>query len=287
MTGTYDVAVVEAHTVGWQFNPHQVSAYTVDPLVERQFNIINDVSAGAIQAKMYMEKYGATEDDLAAVSVKNLGNAAVNEFAARRLPDISSAEVLNSKLYYDPLRELMLSFVADGCAMLILATEDKVKKLGCCCPVWIEGVGNCQDSYLRDRNLLSLDSLKKAATSAYAMAGIKNPLTDLDMAEVSERCAHEELMIYEGLGLARDGRGKELLKNGVTEICGEFPVNPSGGALGADPICATGLIRVLECVRQIRGEADRHQIPGVKRAVAHGQFGICAQKNTVVILGGE
>jgi len=287
LTGAYDVALVEAHTIGWQFNPHQVSFYTVDPLVERQLGLVNDISAAAIQARMYMDKYGVSEDDLAAVAVKNLGNAASNPYASRRLADVSVSEVLNSKLYYEPLRELMISPVTDGCAVVILASEDKVKKLGCCCPVWIEGVGNCQDAYLRDRNLLGMDSLKKAAASAFAMAGIRDPFNELDVLEVSERYAHEELLIYEALGLAREGRGKELVNKGVTSMYGELPVNPSGGALGADPICATGLVRVVECVKQIRGEAEGHQVGSVKRALAHGQFGICAQKNTVVILGGD
>ena len=286
MTGVYDVALVEAHTIGWQFNPHQVAAYTLDPLVDRQIGVLNDVAAGAIQAKLYMDKCGLTPEDLATVAAKNLSNAAANPFASRRLPDISEEEVLKSKPYYSPLTELMIAPVTDGCAVVILATEEKARKV-CCSPVWIEGVGNCQDPYLSNRDLTKLTSLKKAAASAYQMAGITDPFTDLDLLEVTERCAHEELMIYEALGLAREGKGGELLHNGVTFADGELPVNASGGALGADPICATGLVRVVECCKQINNEADTHQVPGVKRALAHGQFGICAQKNTVVILGGE
>jgi acetyl-CoA C-acetyltransferase len=94
-------------------------------------------------------------------------------------------------------------------------------------------------------------------------------------------------MIYEALGLAREGRGQVLIEKGLTGLDGEIPVNPSGGALSADPICATGLTRVIEAAKQIREEADGHQILGVTRALAHGQFGLCAQKNTVFILGGD
>jgi acetyl-CoA C-acetyltransferase len=119
------------------------------------------------------------------------------------------------------------------------------------------------------------------------MAGIKNPLSELDVAEVSEKFAHEELMIYEALGLCKEGQGKNLIEKGTTRRDGSMPVNPSGGALGADPICATGLIRVIEAAKQIRGEAKGYQVPGVRKALAHGQFGICAQKNTVYILGGN
>lgn len=93
--------------------------------------------------------------------------------------------------------------------------------------------------------------------------------------------------MYEALGLCREGKGGVLIEKGVTEIDGELPVNPSGGALGADPICATGLVRVIEAAKQVRGEANGYQIPGVKKALAHGQFGICAQKNAVFVLGGD
>jgi len=94
-------------------------------------------------------------------------------------------------------------------------------------------------------------------------------------------------MIYEALGLCQEGQGKNLIERGITRRDGEMPVNPSGGALGADPVCATGLIRVVEAAKQIRGEADGYQVPDVRRALAHGQFGICAQKNMIFILGGN
>jgi acetyl-CoA C-acetyltransferase len=119
------------------------------------------------------------------------------------------------------------------------------------------------------------------------MAGVKDPLAELDAAEVSEKFAHEELMIYEALGLCNEGQGKSLIERGVTRRDGEMPVNPSGGALGADPVCATGLIRVIEAAKQIRGEAGACQVPDVRRALAHGQFGMCCQKNTVYVLGGN
>jgi len=285
-TGNYDVALVEAHTQAWTFNPHQVAFYSLDPLFDRQFGLLNDIAASAIQARMYMDAYDVSEEHLAAVSVKNLSNAASNPYAHRRMPDVSIEEVLNSKLYYSPIRELMFSPISDGASVVILASGKKAREITDN-PIWIQGVGSCQDGYLRDRNLLELGSLKKAANDAYKMAGIKDPYTELDVVEISERYAHEEMMIYEALGLAREGKGKVLIENGATEVGGELPVNPSGGALAADPVCATGLNRVVEAVKQLRGEANGYQVPWAKRALAHGQFGICAQKNVVFILGSE
>jgi acetyl-CoA C-acetyltransferase len=286
LAGTHDVVLVEAHTLAYTINPHQVYFFTLDPLFDRQINLLNDIAAAAIQARMYMKKYSVPEEAVAMVSVKNLTNAALNPLTHRKMPDLTVEEVLNSKLYYEPIRELMIPPITDGVCALILASEEKAREITDR-PVWIEGVGTYVDSYFRDKDLTRLESLQLAANKAYEMAGIRDPYREINVFEVSEKFAHEELMIYEALGLAREGRGQSLIEKGLTNREGEIPVNPSGGALSADPICATGLTRVIEAARQIRGEAGGCQIPYVERALAHGQFGICAQKNTVFILGGE
>jgi len=286
LAGTHDVALVEAHTQGSTFNPHQVSFYTLDPFFDRQIGVLNDIAAAALQARMYMNRYSVSEEHLAMAAVKNITNAARNPCAHRKMPDVSVKEVMKSKVFYDPIRELTMSPISDGACALVLASEERAREITDK-PVWIEGVGSCQGPYLRDRDISSLDSLKSAASTAYKMAGVTEPLSELGVAEISEKFAHEELMIYEALGLCQEGQGKNLIERGTTSRDGEMPVNPSGGALGADPVCATGLIRVVEAAKQIRGEADGYQVPDVRRALAHGQFGICAQKNTIFILGGN
>lgn len=286
LSGTHEIALVEAHTQGSTFNPHQVSFYSLDPLLDRQIGVLNNISAAALQARMYMNTNSVSAEQIAMVSVKNLMNAADNPNAHRKMPDLSVEEVINSKPYYEPIRELMISPISDGACALVLASEEKAREITDN-PVWIEGASFCQDAYLRDRNLHRVSSLQKAAEKAYEMAGVRDPFAELDVVELSERFAHEELMFYEALGLCREGKGKVLIEKGVTEKDGEIPVNPSGGALAADPICATGLVRIIEAAKQIWGEANGYQIPYVRRALAHGQFGICAQKNIVFILGGE
>lgn len=286
LAGTHDIALVEAHTQGSTMNAHQVSCFTLDPQFDRQIGVLNDIAAAALQARMYMQSHDVSEEHLAMVAVKNISNAAANPWADRKMPQVSAEEVMASRMLCNPIRELMMSPVSDGACAVILASEEKAKKITDK-PVWIEGVGSCQEAYIRDRDLQKLDSLQAAARTAYKMAGIKEPSSELDVAEISEKFAHEELMIYEALGLCREGGAKKLVEKGITGKAGKIPVNPSGGALGADPVCATGLIRVIEAAKQIRGEADGCQVPNVRRAVAHGQFGMCAQKNMVFVLGGN
>jgi len=286
LAGTHDVALVSAHTQASTFNPHMVSFYTLDPLFDRQVGVLNDVAMAGIQANMYMDAHDVYEEQLALVSVKNLRNAVDNPNAHRKMPDVTMDEVLASRVYYDPIRELTMSPRSDGACAVVIASEERAREFTDD-PVWIEGVGCCQDAYIRDRNLLHLDSLATAARKAYEMAGIRDPYAEIDLAEVSEKFAHEELMIYEALGFCREGMAKVVIEEGTTERYGELPVNPSGGALAADPVCATGLARVIEAAKQVRGEAGSLQVPGIFRALAHGQFGICAQKNMVFVLGGD
>jgi len=94
-------------------------------------------------------------------------------------------------------------------------------------------------------------------------------------------------MEYEALGFCGKGEGGKLLIEGATSMKGELPVNPSGGALCADPYPATGLARVIEAALQLRGEADKRQIPDAETALAHGlsiASGSAAQTNCVVVL---
>lgn len=285
LAGIHDVALVVAHTHSWIFNPHQVSVYMLDPLFDRQNDLLNDITLAALQAKAYMKRSNATEDDLALVSVKNLKNASNNPYALRKMPDATIEDVLKSKIYANPIRELMVAPPCDGAAAVVVASEDFAKKY-CENPVWIEGIGNSCDAYLRDRDLSRLVSLEIASRKAYDMAGISDPYREIDVFEVTERFSHQELMIYEELGICGDGRGANFIRMGITDFYGDCPVNPSGGALSGDAICATGLVRLIEVVKQIVGEAE-NQIDGVQRGLAHAQWGLCAQKNLVFILGGD
>jgi acetyl-CoA C-acetyltransferase len=116
-------------------------------------------------------------------------------------------------------------------------------------------------------------SLQAASKKAYALAGITDPMTDFDVAEIYEPASYAELALCENLGLCPMGDGGKLIDSGVTLIDGKLPVNPSGGVLSTNPVGATAMIRVAEAAMQVMGEAGEHQIDGVKRALATGYGG--------------
>lgn len=285
LSGSFGVTVVVAHHKGTESNMNGITNCTFDPLVERKLGI-DAVSSAALQARRYMTKYALKEEQFALVSVKNHGNAMRNPLALFPM-EITVEDVMNSRKIADPLKLLDCSPVTDGAAALILAAEREAKKLSTRKKrVWLMGVGHCSDAYrLGDRDLADTRALKAAAKRAYAMAGIVDPLKEIDVAEVYDAFSYMEPLWLEGLGFCEDGKGCEYLERGYFDFDGRLPVNPSGGRLSAHPVQVAGLAELAECVLQIRGEAKERQVGEVNVALAHGITGMCGQSHCVWILG--
>ncbi len=242
------------------------------------------LSASALQAQSYMNKYGMTREHFAMVAVRNRANAKNNPYAQEPL-DISVDDVLHSKMLASPISILdSKPLVSDGACALILTTEEKAKKITDK-PIWITGIGNCYDlHYLGDRELADCDSLVAAAKRAYAMAGVQNPLREINVAEISEEYSYQELLWSGGLGFCEKGKGGKFLEEGIGRMPGKLSINPSGGILAGNPIGVAGAVRVAETVMQLRGEAGARQVDGAKMALAHGFTGACGQSHCVLIL---
>ena len=284
LSGNHKLAVVWGGSMASCFPYHATKLYETDPTWERPIQLVNDITASGFQMRAYMEKFGVNAENIAKVAVKNRKNAAKNILALPEAqnPNLSVQDVLNSDNYADPVTELMVAQPCDGVAALLLAPEQQARKITDK-PVWITGVGWSQDAYyLGDRDLSTIKSMEIAGKKAFEMAGLSNPRRQIDVAELFEAYAHEELIMAEALGLAEKGKGSSL----NSEIGGELPINPSGGAIGGNPPCATGLIRIIEAVKQLRGEANGYQVNGAKKAIASGQIGMCAQNNILYVLDG-
>jgi acetyl-CoA C-acetyltransferase len=282
LSGNHNLAVVWGGSMASCYPYHSVRLYETDPIWERPLGYVNDITAAGFQMRAYMEKYGVSPEEIAKVAVKNKKNAAKNPLALKeaQLPNISVKDVLESGIYADPVTELMVAPPCDGVAALLLAPEKHALKITDK-PVWITGVGYNQDTYyLGDRDLYGCNSMRRAAEMAYNSAGIKDPKAEINVAELFESQAVEELIFIEELGLAEKGKAVEL----NSEINGDIAVNPSGGALSGNAPCGTGLIRIIEAVKQLTGEAGDHQVKDAKKAVASGQIGMCAQNNIVYVL---
>jgi len=292
LSGEFDCTLLLAHTKMSQTNRNVVNNVAFDPVYTRLLGF-DYTSAAALQARRYMHVYGVSAAQAAQVVVKNLGNAARNP-VAHNGRQVTLDDVLSAPLVADPLRALDIAPDTDGAVALILASEEKARAItpstgsGRGAPAWVLGMGTCYDAhYLGDRDLADCLALERAAQQAYRMAGLSDPRREIDLVELGDEFAYQELLWLEGLGLCERGGGGRLTESGLTALDGALPVNPSGGLLGGVPANVAGLNRVAEAALQIMGRADGHQALGVEIAVAQGHSGFCGQHHCVLVLGKE
>jgi acetyl-CoA C-acetyltransferase len=285
LSGEYELTLLLAHTKMSQTNRNVVNNVAFEPIYTRMLGL-DYTSAGALQARRYMYKYGITREQLSKVVVKNLSNARLNP-KAHQSGAYTPAEVTSSPLLASPLHALDVAPDTDGAVAMILASGKRAREITDK-PVWVKGMGVCYDAhYPGDRDLADCLALERAAARAYAMAGVKKPRREIDLVELGEEFSFQELLWLEGLGLCDRGEAGRMVDSGITALKGKMPVNPSGGLLGGVPANVAGLNRVAEAVLQLRGEAGEHQVKNPHLAVAQGHSGFCGQHQCVIVLGNE
>jgi acetyl-CoA acetyltransferase len=228
----------------------QLDPYYVAPLWP------DAISLAALQARAYLEASGKSERDLAEVAARSRRAAADNPNAQLR-SSADPAKLLESPYLVAPLRKHDCPPISDGASAIVLAAGDLVKKSKRK-PVWIRGIDHRIEAHgLGTRDLARSRSTKIAGERA----GVgKAPV---DFAELHAPFTHQELILREALGLGPS----------VT-------INPSGGALAANPMMVAGLSRIGEA-------ATRLAAGNGKRAVAHATSGPCLQQNLVCVLEAE
>ena len=128
------------------------------------------------------------------------------------------------------------------------------------------------DYAFREEDITIWEFNIKTAEKAYKIAGVDPK--DVNVVELHDAFAPEEIMHYEELGLCKRGEAAALLRSGATTLGGRVPVNPSGGLISlGHPLSASGVRVVVDIVRQLRGQADKIQVPNAKVGLAHMQGG--------------
>ena len=223
------------------------------------------------RAKAYKEAYNLTDHDLAHFAVKAYSNANRNPLAHMHavkmtLEQAATASDTNPNILHNPelkphLKVSDCSQVSDGAAAILLVSDEGLRKLGrrtsdC---VKVRSYGFCTNPLGQVQDLLRLDTAAAAAAEAMQDAGITPQ--DVQVAEVHDCFTIAELMMYEAIGLAEPGKGKELLLSGRTSLEGDIPVNTGGGLVGfGHPVGATGVKQVAELYRQMKGLCGEYQV---------------------------
>ncbi|MDR0911453.1 MAG: thiolase domain-containing protein [Methanobrevibacter sp.] len=223
----------------------------------------NFPSLYAMMARRHMYEYGTTREQLAMMSVISHDNASKNPRA--QFPfKITVDQVLNSTKVADPLRLLDCSPITDGAAAIILCPAEDAKKYTDT-PIYVKASTQASGTIaLHDRkDITTIDSTKIAAKKAFEMANITNK--DIDALEVHDCFSINGILAIEDLGFVKKGEGGKAVEEGMTQLDGEIPVNPSGGLKArGHPLGATGIAQVAEIVWQLRGEAGKRQIEGAE-----------------------
>jgi acetyl-CoA acetyltransferase len=214
------------------------------------------VTFAALQANALIQAELITERQMAEVAARSRRDAITNPHAqVRRHDDVDA--LLAADYVRKPLRRHDLPPITDGACAIVLATAARARELTEQ-PVWISGIDHRSEIHNPAmRDLTDSPSTRLAAHGAGLLDG------PVDVAELQAAFPHEELLLRRVLGLGDS-----------------VPVNPSGGALAANPIMATGLVRIAEAAAQIRER-------GKRRALAHSTSGPCLQQNLVCILEGD
>jgi acetyl-CoA acetyltransferase len=219
----------------------------------------------ALIAQKHMEKYGTTREQMAKVSVKNHLNGSLNPYAQFQ-KTFTLEEVLNSPVIAEPLTLYSCCPNSDGAAALIVCSRERARKAGSRA-VKLRASVLATGTYENHRDLTTWEVETRAAAKAYNIAGLG--AKDLDVVEVHDAFTICELIHYEGLGLCPLGEGGRLIDEGLTELGGRIPVNPSGGLLSrGHPVGASGIAQIVEIVWQLRGEAAKRQIKDVRVGLA-------------------
>jgi acetyl-CoA C-acetyltransferase len=251
-------------------------------------------SFGGLLTRTYLEKYNAKLEWISDIAIKNHRNGALNPNAhfQRSIEDFMNSAIQKGKgqwesikefledeminpIITDPLRLFHCCPVSDGAAALVLCNADIAKQY-CDTPILISGVGQATDTHIvfEREDITTLKALKISSQQAYRMSN-KSP-EEIDVAELHDAFEILEAVQSEDMGFFKKGEGAKAAHEGLTEIGGKIPINPSGGLKArGHPLGATGVAQVVELFWQLQGEAGKRQVEGAETGITcnFGGFG--------------
>jgi acetyl-CoA C-acetyltransferase len=271
--------------IGWEKNSESDTTAAIvtcsDPIWDR-FSYSGAIPSLATEATAYIEKYGATQEDAARVSVRDRAHALNNPHAHLRKP-ITIKDVMSSPMLTYPIKLLDVCPRTDGACAVVFAAENVAEKITPK-PAWIKSCAT-RHTYTWFSDIeynAGLKSLSMASKEAYLHAGITSPADEFDVAELYLPYSYAGLKWIEDLGFCDPGEGPKFISDGNTDMNGKIPVNPSGGVISTNCIGATALLRVAEAAIQIMGKGGKRQVGDVKNALATG-FGGCFWSDVVIL----
>ena len=301
-SGDYDLAIV----VGWELMKtvdtklggdylgraadYELEAKGIDMPFPKLFGKLADeiLRKYALDEKTFM-------DSLARISQINYSNAKLNPLAQTRKWFMSFEQASMRGTETNPLIGGRLavsdcSQVTDGAAVVILASEKLLGELGKNDVPYIKGYGQRTAPMLFDAKIKESEDCeyilpwtRQAVLDAYRRSGLS--VDDIDAFETHDCFTSSEYMAISAFGITAPGKEYEAIESGRISITGDKPINPSGGLIGCGhPVGASGARMMLDCFRQVSGQAGRYQIDGARNCMMLN-IGGTATTNYVYVIG--
>ncbi len=236
------------------------------------------ISGYGMVAHRHMHEYGTTSEQLAEISVATRAHAMRNPDAVRAMEDlqfvdireITTADVLDSRIVADPLHLLECRMVSDGGGAVIIASKDVVKGTKKK-PVWLIGSGEAT-AYRTNDNDITTSAAAQSGPVAFSQAGVT--ADEIDIAMIYDSFTITVAVMLEDLGFCKKGEAGQYVQGG--RLRWDNPdgpaLNTDGGGLSSNHPGMRGIFLLMESARQLRGESTS-QVDGAKLAVAHGNGG--------------
>ena len=227
----------------------QTDPYTVAPLVP------DAVSMAGLQARLGLDAGKWTPEQMAQVALDSL-SASPRVDSVK--PAASVAELLDRPFFAEPLRRHDIAPITDGASVVVIAAGDRARELRER-PAWITGF----EHRIETPSIGARDLTTSPSTATSARIATGGDVSSIDVAEIYAPFSHQQLILTEAIGLSSSTK-----------------LNPSGGALAANPMFSTGLERI--------GYAARHIFGGsAGRVLAHATSGPVLQQNLVAVMEGK
>jgi acetyl-CoA acetyltransferase len=221
----------------------------------------NAMTIFALAAQRRMHEFGTAPEIFGRIAEKSKLYGSLNPHAQIQRP-FTLEEIMGARPIADPLTLPMCCPVGDGAAAVIVATRTVAERVGAS-PIRVRHTAMFGESFQQERAWGHAGMVARGAARFYEECGTGPD--DLDVVELHDATANEELEYYEALGLCGVGEGDKLVIDGETGPGGRIPVNTDGGLISrGHPLGPTGCAQVAEITRQLRGQAGPRQVEGAR-----------------------
>ncbi|MCL2608050.1 MAG: thiolase domain-containing protein [Methanomassiliicoccaceae archaeon] len=229
-------------------------------------------SLNAMIARRCIHEKIVTREEMASMAVNSHAHGALNPDAQfRKAIDLNT--VLKASMVADPLGMFDCAPISDGASAVVLCPLDMAKKYTDR-PVKVASSAQASDTLalFQRKNITTFDATVAAAKQAYSLAKIE--AKDIAVAEVHDHFTIEGILALQDLGLFKRGEAGKAVMDGQVMVGGKVAVNTSGGLKArGHPIGATGVAQIVEITKQLRGDADKRQVPNAKYGLAQNVGG--------------